>query len=137
MRIEQTFWYREKHGTKQLFSYSNDNMAHQFAEKYGGEVYSFLDVSDDIASILDDCTQLCSVIVQEHTQKKADSLASDKRRFYVLVLQNGVFQPYGEPHQFVKQANDVAKNVCRFYEKTIVIRKFYRGEEDESNGIAI
>lgn len=131
MRIEKKFWFRDKKGSKSAFSYDKDDQPAKFAARWGGSVIDYLEVDEDVASVLDNETELYSIIATDNPKPTEENAAKDSKRFKIFVLKNGSFTEYDEGHVYLKDANTKAKNIASSFEKVIVVRKRVTEVDDD------
>lgn len=130
MKINKAFWFKQNGKMKQAYSYDNPTYVKKFTQQYGGDAIDYLMVSDNIASVVDGQTEIYSVLLNEGaTEKKPTSLANDPRRFKVLVEGPDGFKEYDDGHEHLRDANNVAKTITKYYNTVIVVRKRFLDRE--------
>lgn len=130
MKINKPFWYKENGKMKQAYSYDNTAYVKKFAQQYGGDAIDFLMVGDNIALVADVETEIYSVLINEGaTEKKPTSPANDPRRFKVLVEGPDGFKEYDDGHEHMRDANNVAKTITKYYKTVLVVRKRFLDRE--------
>lgn len=122
MEITKPFWYRKTGSLTQLYTYPDPLMVRGLAEKYGGKTVPSINVTMDIYRELASA-DLCSIIENDSPEIKPSDLSRDKCRYAILVDDGSGFTQYGERHLYLKQANDVAKGIARFYQCVLVIKR--------------
>ena len=119
MKINKAFWYKQNGKMKQAYSYDNPTYVKKFAQQYGGDAIDYLMVGDSIANVADVATE-----------KKPTSVANDPRRFKVLVEGPDGFKEYDDGHEHLRDANNVAKTITKYYNTVLVVRKRFLDREE-------
>lgn len=118
MKINRTFWYREKGSIKQAFSYAKDTTATNFAKKYGGSVLTSMDVilEDRLQDLLRG--EVYSILHNSDPVARASSV----EEFHILAKASGEpWHTYGS-YPTISDANTEAKTIIANYESIIVVR---------------
>lgn len=130
MKINKQFWYKENGNSKQAYSYDNPAYPKKFSQQYGGDVLDYLMVNENISAVVDVETEIYSVLMNGSAEEKqTSSPASDPRRFKVLVEGPEGFKEYDNGHEHLRDANNVAKTITKYYKTVLVVRKRFVDRE--------
>lgn len=133
MQINKKFWYKDNGPFKQAYSYDDQSYVKKFSSRYGGEALDYLEVNEEIASLIDVETEVYSVLVNSKAEEPKElPRINDPRRFEVLVSNGEGFKKYDEGHQHLRDANNAAKSITKYYKTVVVVRKRYV-ERTENN----
>lgn len=133
MKIDKKFWFKQSGLTKQAYSYDNDQHAIKYAQQYGGDVIDSLTVSDEVGSLLNRDTELCSVLVNGSLHVQADSVTTLKNRYKVYVSGPEGFREYDTGHATLRDANNVAKTITKYFYQVIVLRSSILTTEEKTH----
>ena len=122
MNITKKFWFKQSGLTKQAYSYDNDQHAIKYAQQYGGDVIDGLTVSDEVGKLLNKDTDLCSVLVNGNINTTVESVTTLKNRYKVLVNGPDGFRQYDAGHPTLREANNVAKTITKYFYQVVVLR---------------
>ena len=119
MKINRTFWYREKGSIKQAFSYAKDTTATNFAKKYGGSVLTSMDVTlkDNLEQLLQG--DVYSIL---HNDDPITKDADSGGEFSVLAKAPGQPWHLHGSYPTISDANTEAKAIITNYESVLVLR---------------
>jgi hypothetical protein len=130
MIINKPFWYRQDGKKKQAFSYANPTYAKKFAQQYGGEVVGYLAVSERVSTQLGSDTELYSLLMNEGSLEKRETVPTrDLRRFVVLVSDGDEFSELSDRYATLREANNAAKTASRYHNVVLVVYKRVTEEE--------
>lgn len=121
MKIDKKFWFKQSGLTKHAFSYDNAQYVTKFTQQYGGEALDSLTVSDEVGKLLSRDLELCSILVNNGAEVKKETTGL-KNRFKIMVSGPDGFKEYDSGHATLRDANNVAKNITKYYTTVVVLR---------------
>lgn len=119
MKINRTFWVREKGSIKQAFSYAKDSTASNFAKKYGGSLQSSYTLEEEAAELVAE-GDVFSVLVNSEPELEMDVCYDSEYVVYVKAPREAWSKWKSFPT--ISEANTEAKNIIKKNESVLVIK---------------